>query len=99
MPNLLIDPPAATPPPEPPRKRWTRAECAVLEASGLFDGQRLELIEGELINRIGQNPPHIWGVAFLRNWLQTVFGLDRVLQDCPIDVAPGDNPINEPVPD
>lgn len=32
----------------PSRKRWTRAECASLEASGLLDQQHLELVEAWL---------------------------------------------------
>jgi hypothetical protein len=44
-------------PVDAPRKRWTRAECATLEASGLWDQQRLELVHGELISVLGKKRP------------------------------------------
>jgi hypothetical protein len=36
----------------PKRKRWTRAECAVLARIGVVDTGKLELIEGDLIERM-----------------------------------------------
>jgi Uma2 family endonuclease len=84
---------------DPPRKRWTRAEHEALYDSGVLDGQRWELVEGELINKMGQGRPHVNSLVLLLIWLQGVFGPRRVLQDSPIDVAPEDNPTNEPVPD
>jgi len=96
MPTTLMDFPAQA---QPPRKRWTRAECEALDASGLLNGQRLELVEGELINKMGKNQPHVMLLAALRDWLQGVFGARRVLTEAPIDVAPEDNPTNEPEPD
>ncbi len=51
MPIALTESPFSPIPQEPPRKRWTRSECAKLEVAGMFDQQRLELINGELINK------------------------------------------------
>jgi Uma2 family endonuclease len=84
---------------DPPRKLWTRAEHEALYDSGVLDGQRWELIEGELISKMGQGRPHVNSLVLLLIWLQSGFGPRRVLQDSPIDVAPQDNPTNEPVPD
>lgn len=84
---------------DPPRKRWTRVEHQALYDSGVLDGQRWELVEGELISHMGKNRPHVNSVALLLAWLQGVFGRRRVLQESPIDVAPEDNPTNEPEPD
>ena len=84
---------------DPPRKRWTRAECEVVEATGVFDQQRVELIEGELIDKMGKNRPHVGVAALLSAWLTHVFGGRRVNAEAPIDVAPEDNPTNQPVPD
>jgi Uma2 family endonuclease len=86
-------------PPDPPRKRWTRAECSTLEAAGVFDQQPVELIEGELISKIGKKRPHVHTVALLTAWLIRVFGGEFVNLEAPIDVAPQDNPTNEPQPD
>jgi Uma2 family endonuclease len=83
----------------PPRKRWTRAECERLEALGVFDQQRVELIEGELIVKMSKNRPHVRVAALLTAWLIQIFGGLRVNAEAPIDVAPEDNPTNEPVPD
>jgi hypothetical protein len=40
------------------RKRFTRADVDRLTASGFFAGQRFELIDGDLIDKMGQNPRH-----------------------------------------
>ena len=83
----------------PPRKRWTRSECAVLEDAGLFDQERVELIAGELITKMGKKRPHVDTAALLLEWLILVFGGRFVNSEAPIDIAPEDNPTNEPVPD
>jgi Uma2 family endonuclease len=95
MPTTVTDWPAQL---EPPRKLWTRSEYEEL-SSCVFDGQRLELIEGELIRKMGKKPPHRNSVALLLEWLFSVFGARFVLQEAPIDVAPEDNPSSEPEPD
>jgi Uma2 family endonuclease len=84
---------------EPPRKRWTRAEHEALYESGLLNGQRLELVEGELISKMGKGRPHVNSAVLLLRWAVHVFGFERVLPESPIDVAPEDNPTNEPEPD
>src|SRR5580658_200838 len=83
----------------PPRKRWTRAEYERAEAAGVFDQQHIELVEGELIDKMSKNPPHIDAAALLLRWLIQVFGARFVNIEAPINVAPQDNAINEPVPD
>jgi len=99
MPITLTEIPAPVGPPDPPRKRWTRAECATLEASGLLEQERLELVEGELISKMGKKRPHVNSLTVLHAWLIQVFGWRVVNAEAPIDVAPEDNPTNEPVPD
>jgi hypothetical protein len=94
MPTTVTDLPAQL---DPPRKLWTRAEC--YELTSLLDGQRLELIEGELINKMGKKPPHLNSVSLLLEWLFGVFGPRFVRQEAPIDVSPEDNPTSEPEPD
>jgi Uma2 family endonuclease len=99
MPVALTTPPEPPAPLSPPRKRWTRAECAALESSGIWDQQKLELIDGELISRMGKNRPHVNGLVMMMIWLMDAFGRDRINPEVPIDVAPEDNPTNEPQPD
>ena len=83
----------------PPRKRWTREECAMLVSSGIWEEQKLELIAGELISKMGQKPPHVFLLNRMLERLMQMLGWGRVYQNAPTDVAPGDNPINEPEPD
>ena len=99
MPIALTEIPAPVVPSDPPRKRWTRAECAALEAAGLLRQERLELVEGELIGKMGKKRPHVSSFTVLQAWLMQVFGWRFVNSEAPIDVAPEDNPTNEPEPD
>jgi Uma2 family endonuclease len=99
MPSALIEVPIKPVHSNPPRKRWTRAERASLDATGLLDQQHLELIEGELIDKMGKNRPHVNALAVMHTWLLRVFGERLVNQEAPIDVSPEDNPSNEPEPD
>ena len=82
-----------------PRKLWTRDQCEQLERAGLLDQQRLELVDGELINKMGKNRPHVNAMAMMVKWLSQFFDLELVNQEASIDVAPEDNPTNEPQPD
>src|SRR6202161_2361762 len=99
MPTVVTDRPYRPVPVDPPRKRWTRAECAVLEASGLWDQQHLELVHGELISKMGKKRPHVNALVAVQAWLVRTFGEQFVNPEAPIDVAPEDNPTNEPEPD
>ena len=99
MPIALTEIPAPLASADPPRKRWTRAECATLEASGLLDQESLELVEGELISKMGKKRPHVSSFKRLHEWLVHVFGWRFVDAEAPIDVAPEDNPTSEPEPD
>ena len=70
-----------------------------MAAVGVLDYEHLELIDGELISKIGKNRLHArvgWSVVA---WLIEIFGVAFVQTESPIDVAAPDNEINEPVPD
>jgi Uma2 family endonuclease len=77
----------------------TRAECATLESSGRWDQQRLELVHGELISKLGKKRPHVNALVAVQAWLVRTFGEQFVNPAAPIDVAPQDDPTNEPEPD
>ena len=79
-----------------PRKRWTRAEHEDLSD---LNGERMELVNGELISKMGQKRPHVNALVLLHGWLAQIFGVRFVQLAAPIDVAPQDNPLNEPEPD
>jgi Uma2 family endonuclease len=97
--NLERAAPGHPPPGYPPRKRWTRSDCKALEATGLWEREKLELIEGDLISKMGKNWPHVNATALVMKWLAAVFGPLHAIQDAPLDVSPEDNPTNEPEPD
>src|SRR5450432_556593 len=99
MPTVVTEIPYRPVPMEPPLKRWTRAECAAIEASGAWDQQRIELVEGELISKMGKNRPHTIALTFVRQAIELLFGGQYVDTETSIDVAPEDNPTSEPQPD
>ncbi|RYG33371.1 Uma2 family endonuclease [bacterium] len=80
-----------------PTKRWTAAEVERLIALGAIDHpERYELLNGELKEKMGQNLPHIAGIAGTVEALRAVFGgAFYVATQCPIK---GD-PHSEPEPD
>ncbi len=71
----------------------------MLETSAILEHQNLELIDGELIDKSGKTRPHVHKLMLLMGWLTQVFGVPFVNSEVPIDVAPEDNPTNEPQPD
>lgn len=81
------------------RKLWTREEVARLLKTGVFDGQRYELIEGELINKMGQNPPHAHVIRLLNDLLAKTFGGSRVQIQLPIHLPGPEGYRTEPEPD
>jgi hypothetical protein len=95
MPTVVRERPYRPVPLEPPRKKWARKDCTELEASGLCEGQHLELVDGELINKMARTGACQYSDICLSVTLR-VFGEQHVNQEAPIDVAPGDNRINEP---
>ena len=96
MPTLLE---AVMDGPPRPHKLWTREDCAVLEKAGLVEAERYELIEGELILKMGKNYPHVLALTCLVTWLQACFGAMSVIYEAPIDLRPEDHPTSEPEPD
>lgn len=84
-------------PPIPRRLRLTRGDCAVLEQSGQFEKKKAELIEGDLIEKMGKKRPHTNSNSAIARWLFGIFSF--VNSETPIDVAPEDNPTSEPEPD
>ena len=77
---------------------WTREDCRKLEGMGLLPG-RWELVQGEIISKMGTNLPHSMMAQRIAAWLMSVFPTDCILPTCSIDVAPEDNPTSEPEPD
>lgn len=77
MSGIITQPMPAVPVPhliEPSPKRWTREEYYRLGEAGYFFGQRVELIEGEIMVLRPQNWPHASTVARVGQVLQSALG-------------------------
>lgn len=88
--------------PAPPRAtgaiRWTRETVARLEEIGVLP-QKYELLDGDIISKMGQGLPHRRAVGQLLFWAFQGWGPELVQTQATIDVSPEDNPTNAPEPD
>jgi Uma2 family endonuclease len=84
---------------EIPRKIWTRADTRLLVELGFPNAEKLELIDGEIIQKMGKNQPHILWQNLVQQWLQSAFGADYVQAESSIYVSAEDDATNEPEPD
>ena len=82
----------------PNRKRWTRQQCERLVESGELVG-RYELIDGAIISKMGQNPPHRIVIRLLAQWLIAIFGVLCVQTEAPIAIPGDEGATTEPEPD
>jgi Uma2 family endonuclease len=94
----IVEPISNVAEPTPNRVRWNRAQCEAIRDVGILDG-RYELVEGEVISKMGQKPPHRLAVVLLNAWLTAVFGALFVQTQATIDVSDADPDHNEPEPD
>jgi Uma2 family endonuclease len=83
----------------PARKRFTREEVDLLAETGVFAGQRYELIDGDLIDKMGQNPPHVSAIQLLLECLARFFAVGMIRVQHPMEAAPGDRERSLPEPD
>lgn len=59
---------------EPTPKRWTREEYFRLAEQGWFQNQRVELIDGEIVQLSPPSPPHSFSSDEIRDIFQSLFG-------------------------
>ena len=81
------------------RKRFTRDEVDHLSATGFFQGQRYELIDGDLYDKMGQNLPHAGVIRRLLTLLPKAYPAFLVQAQLPIEVSVGDRDRSLPEPD
>lgn len=97
--NLSTTPATELPvalPPGPMRKRWTREEYHRLATEGWFQNQRVELIDGEVIEMSPQSPEHYLAIERVRRCLEKIFGSEYwVRSQGPVT----NGEISEPEPD
>lgn len=89
----MIDLCLLLPPTANKRKRWTRAECEQMMKSGPLEG-RYELLDGEIVSKMGHQSPHAITVARLVAYAANVFSKYRVLVHYGVDVAAEDRELN-----
>lgn len=82
-----------------PRKRFTRTEVERLLATGIFDGRRYELIDGDLVDKMGQNPPHAYAIQLALRWLASFLEAGRIRVQLPMEASGEDREHSVPEPD
>jgi len=80
------------------RKRWSRTEFEFLETACLLKG-RYELLDGEIITKMGQNRRHARVLSLLLAYLAAAFGAERVQSQATMEVREDDRILNRPEPD
>ena len=65
---------ARQPPEMPPPHRFTREEYYQMADQGFFDGIRVELIDGEIVDMAPQKNPHYLSINIAARALTTAFG-------------------------
>jgi Uma2 family endonuclease len=65
----------------------------------ISSSERHELVDGVLISKLGKKRPHVNALVAVQAWLVRTCGEQFVNPAAPIDVAPENNPTNEPEPD
>ncbi len=84
---------------EPPRHKFTRKEAEQLVEAGILDGRRFELIDGDLIDKMGQKPLHAVIVQFALVALARLFDLKLIRIHGPMEAAPVERERSLPEPD
>jgi Uma2 family endonuclease len=82
----------------PNRYRWTVEACDRLMELGMLEGNN-EILDGEIISKMGQNPAHANALKRLMRVLSSLFGLDLLWIQSPLTLPAPDNIYNEPEPD
>ncbi|MEO2090806.1 MAG: Uma2 family endonuclease [Gemmataceae bacterium] len=73
--------------------RFTRDQYRAMAENGFFDGRRIMLIHGEVLEMAAMKEPHACGVSTVANVLRATFGPGfYVREDKPLDVNGTDDP-------
>ncbi|MDX2182194.1 MAG: Uma2 family endonuclease [Bryobacteraceae bacterium] len=79
------------------KKLWTRVEALALIET--LPDLKVELIEGELYEKMGQLPPHIFFVNVVKEWAAALFGQSRLRVQQSMKPLGADEDTSEPEPD
>lgn len=92
----ILPPPIAPVQLRPRSKRWTAAEFHRVSDTGVFEGQNLILIDGEVLQTPSPNPPHDMALILLDAVLRACFPTGHVFRT-QMSLVLGQ--ITDPVPD
>lgn len=81
---------------QPHPYRFSRQDYYKMVEKGLFNGQRVELIEGEIIDMSPMNNPHAVGIYLTQETLRSAFGSDFFIR---VQMPMRATPSSEPEPD
>lgn len=81
------------------RKRFTVDDVYRMMDAGIIEGRLIELIDGDLIEKMAHNPPHAFCVGAVQKMLIGSVGFDRVRAQLPIRMEGVGQDFNEPQPD
>lgn len=82
----------------PERYRWSVRECHQLALEGKLVG-RYEVLDGEVVKKVGQKPAHRMTIMLVMKWLLSLFDSLQVQTEGPIELLSPDNQYSEPEPD
>jgi len=88
--TVVLDAPRSAP--EEPRKRWTRTEYRQLIEMGFLENGKVELVNGEIWEKMGQGRRHTFVVTRLFKLLGLIFGFDRIQSQSSLPVAEDSDP-------
>lgn len=75
------------------RKQWTREEYLRLADLDFFEGQRVELMYGEILRMSPQKKPHALTIGRLTTVLVRVYGETHIVRvQCPLDLTQDSQP-------
>lgn len=78
---------------EPAPHRWTREEYYKIGELGFFDGKRVELIEGEVIEMSPVYSPHVTSIVVTADVFRLAFGKGWVIrEEKPISLGESSDP-------
>jgi hypothetical protein len=73
--------------------KWTQEEFVRLHELGLFGGQRVMLIDGEVLALSPMNEPHARGIVFSIRELEGAFGANVTIRpQMPMDLGQNTDP-------
>jgi Uma2 family endonuclease len=92
--------PTTPPPADGPRPwKWTREQYYKLGEFGFFDGKRVELIYGEIVEMSPINRRHAIGTGLIADALEKAFAAGYFVETNQPFAVPGASPGAEPLPD